>query len=346
MSEPALDLAVATERPSRPAGRRLGRSPSLVVGVVLVTFFALLALAAPWIAGDPNRALDPIAGKRLPPGSVRIQLDLAGDRGSRLAESAVRQGDRLVVEWNGRQRSYRASEIANLEPDGSPPPPRRFLLGTDRFSRDVWARVLHGGRVSLSIGLLSMLVAVVAGALVGTVAGMSNEWVDNVLMRITDACLAIPRIFLVLLLVALFDPGVVALVVVIGGTSWMVAARLVRAEILSLRQRSFVTAARGLGAGPLRLALVHLLPNALTPLAVYAGVLVGGVILLESALSFLGLGVPQPTPSWGAMLDEGRRQLSAWWMTTMPGLALVGTVIGFHLLSDGLRDLLDPRDRR
>lgn len=350
MNAPLLELEGALDRPARGVGRQfghhLGRSPALAVGSVLVALFSLLALAAPWLAGDPNEAFDPVAGKLLPPGSVRVPLELADGRGGRLVESAERRGDQMVAVWRGEPRTWDASEIANLEPDGGPPPPRRFLLGTDRFSRDVWARVLHGGRVSLSIGLLAMLFATLAGALVGTVAGMANEWVDNALMRLTDACLAIPRIFLLVLLVAFFRPGVVALVLVIGATNWMAAARLVRAEILSLRERPFVAAARGLGAGPLRLAFVHLLPNALTPLAVYAGTIVGGVILLESALSFLGLGVPQPTPSWGAMLDEGGDHLGAWWLTTMPGLALVATVIAFNLLSDGLRDLLDPRDRR
>lgn len=350
MSDPLTDLELAEARRRRAAGplaRRLGRRPSLVIGALLVALFCVASLFAPQLAGvDPDAQPDAVAGKHLPPWSRRVPLVFRNGR-SLLAESAERRGGEVIVERLGRQQTYPAAEIANLPPDGGVPEPRLFPLGSDRFSRDLWSRLLYGGRVSLAIGLLSVVIALGLGTLIGAVAGMASGVVDGALMRFTDACLAIPRIFLLLLLGALFDPGLAALVVAIGATTWMPVARLVRGELLSLRERSFVTAARGLGAGPLRLAVVHLLPNALTPVAVYAGVLIGGVILLESALSFLGFGVQQPTPSWGEMIARGfDDRLAGWWVTTMPGLALVVTVVGFNLLSDGLRDLLDPHERR
>jgi len=354
MNGPLAPTAPAAGAPRVPLARRLGRglrsgfarSTSLTVGSALVALFTVAAVAAPWLAGvAPGEQFDAVAGRLLPPGSSRVPLVFADGR-SLLAERIERSGDAVSVERLGRTETYAAASLANLPPEGTPPA-RLFVLGTDRFGRDVWARLLYGGRVSLAIGLLSVLVALVIGTLIGLVAGTSNEWVDNALMRFTDACLAVPRLFLLILLVALFRPGLASLVLVIGGTTWMPVARLVRGEILSLRERGFVDAARGLGAGPLRLAFVHLLPNALTPLAVYGGLLIGGVILLEAALSFIGQGVKPPTPSWGAMINEGNElRLAGWWVATFPGLALVATVVAFNLLSDGLRDLLDPHQRR
>jgi len=162
-------------------------------------------------------------------------------------------------------------------------------------------------------------------------------------MRAVDAALALPRLFLILALVALLHPGLVAIVLILGGTSWMQISRLVRAEILSLKERDFVVAARAIGQTPLRILTRHLLPNALTPVLVQVGLLVGDVILAESTLSFLGLGVPPPVPSWGNLIADGSdRLLQAWWLATFPGLAIVLTVVAFNLLADGLRDALDP----
>jgi peptide/nickel transport system permease protein len=224
------------------------------------------------------------------------------------------------------------------------PEARRFPLGSDRFGRDLWARLVYGARVSLAVALLAVLLAALLGTAVGAAAAMGGELVDSLLMRLVDALLAVPRIFLLLVLVAFFSPGTGALVAIIGLTTWTMVARLVRAEVLALQEREFVIAARALGAHPLRVLFVHLLPNALTSLVVMSGLMVGLVVLLESSLSFLELGIQPPTPSWGNMIAESHdRLIATWWVPTFPGIAIVLTVLGFNLLADGLRDALDPR---
>ncbi|MFO7654542.1 MAG: ABC transporter permease [Candidatus Krumholzibacteriia bacterium] len=217
-------------------------------------------------------------------------------------------------------------------------------LGTDALGRDVLQRLVHGARVSLAVGGVSVLVAVLAGTLVGLAAGLGPRWLESVLMRATDVLLAFPRIFLVLLLVALSRPSLLLVMVVLGLTGWMPVARLVRGEVLALREREFVTAARGLGLTSLQVAWRHLLPNLLPLLALTAALRVGEAVLMEAFLSFLGLGAQEPTVSWGAMIEQGRPFLvEGWWIATFPGLALVAAVVSFNLLGDGLRDLWDPR---
>lgn len=224
------------------------------------------------------------------------------------------------------------------------PPSPAHPLGTDQLSRDILARVLHGSRVSLLAGWLSALVAVTLGVAVGLVAGSGPRWLDRILMTVTDACLAFPRVFLVLLLVSLTRPSLVLTMLVIGLTGWMGVARLVRAETLSLREREFVAAARGLGLSRLQVGLRHILPSLWPTIIVAATLRVGSAILTESFLSFLGLGAQEPTVSWGAMIQTGRPVLlDAWWVATFPGLALAIVVVGCNLLGDGLRGRLDPR---
>lgn len=216
-------------------------------------------------------------------------------------------------------------------------------LGTDVHGRDILARLIHGSRVSLLVGWISVLVAVALGTAVGISAGLGPRWLDNILMRTTDVFLAFPRIFLVLLLISLTSPSLLLVMMVLGLTGWMGVARLVRAEALSLRERDFVRAARGLGLTPARIAWRHVLPNLLPTVLVTASLRVGGAILTESFLSFLGLGAQEPVISWGAMIQQGRQHLlDAWWITTFPGLAIVVTVIGYNLLGDELRRRLDP----
>ncbi|MFH1842073.1 MAG: ABC transporter permease [bacterium] len=224
------------------------------------------------------------------------------------------------------------------------PPGRDHLLGTDQLGRDVLVRLIHGSRVSLLVGWISVLAAVVCGSLVGLAAGLGPAWADRVLMSITDLFLAFPRIFLVLLLVSLTSPSLPLVMAVIGLTGWMSVARLVRAETLGLKERDFVAAARGLGIHDITLAGRHILPNVLPTIIVAATLRVGNAILLESVLSFLGLGAQEPTVTWGAMIDQGRKcLLEGWWLSTFPGLAIAVTVIGYNLLGDGLRGALDPR---
>jgi peptide/nickel transport system permease protein len=225
------------------------------------------------------------------------------------------------------------------------PPSARFLLGTDPYGRDVWSRLAYGARISLSIGALAMLVAVTLGALVGSIAGYFRGWVDTTLMRLVDVALAIPRIFVFLMVVALWDRAALwVLVLLIGLTGWFATSRLVRAEVLSLREREFVAAAAALGAGPTRVIFRHVLPNVAAPIIVSAALGIGNVMLLEAGLSFLGMGVASPTPSWGNMIADSWLKMSvAPWSATFPGLAISLVVMALNAVGDALRDALDPR---
>ncbi len=217
-------------------------------------------------------------------------------------------------------------------------------LGTDALGRDVLARLLYGARVSLWVGFVAVGLSVCIGLILGLTAGYFGGIVDELLMRLVDIMLCFPSFFLILAVIAILEPSLTNIMIVIGLTSWMSVARLVRAEALSLRKRDFIQAARLSGASHLRILLVHVLPNALAPVLVAATLGVAGAILTESALSFLGLGVQPPTPSWGNMLMEGKDALEiAPWLSIFPGLAILFTVLGYNLLGESLRDLFDPK---
>jgi peptide/nickel transport system permease protein len=225
------------------------------------------------------------------------------------------------------------------------PPGPAHPMGTDDLGREVFARVLYGGRVSLLIGLASAAVAVLAGTLVGAVAGYFGGWVDDVLMRTTELFQVIPRFLLAIVVVALFGTGSLRLVLVIGLLSWPATARIMRAQFMVLRREEFVLAAQMAGAGPVRIILRHALPNVAPYLLVSVTLQTGSAILVESFLSFLGLG-DAATPSWGLLLQQAQIYLrSAWWMATFPGLALSATILGLNLLSDGVEGwfLVKPR---
>lgn len=223
-------------------------------------------------------------------------------------------------------------------------PCAEFPLGTDRLGRDVLSRLLYGGRVSLWVGFVAVGISISIGALLGLVSGYFGGLVDEIVMRFVDIMLCFPSFFLILAVVAFLEPSLFNIMVVIGLTSWMGVARLVRAETLTLREREFVSAARLAGTSTWRIMTRHILPNAMAPVTISAILDIGGAILIESGLSFLGLGVQPPQASWGNMLMDGKSVIEeASWLSLFPGLAILITVLGYNLLGESLRDFLDPR---
>jgi peptide/nickel transport system permease protein len=223
-------------------------------------------------------------------------------------------------------------------------PSARHLLGTDDLGRDVLSRMIFGARISLAVGFVSVGIAVFIGTTLGACAGFFGGIVDSLVMRFVDIMLCFPSTFLILTVIAFIGPSIWNVMFVIGVTGWMGVCRLVRAEFLSLRERDFVVAARALGAGDARLIFRHILPNAMAPVLVAAVLGVAGAILTESGLSFLGLGVQPPTPSWGNILTAGKDNIDvAWWLSFFPGIAITVTMLGYNMLGEGLRDALDPR---
>ncbi|MDR2162082.1 MAG: ABC transporter permease [Desulfovibrio sp.] len=223
-------------------------------------------------------------------------------------------------------------------------PSAGHFLGTDALGRDLFSRMLYGARVSLWVGFVSVGISLAIGITLGLAAGYFRGLVDECVMRFVDVMLCFPSFFLILAVVAFLEPSLTNIMAVIGLTSWMNAARLVRAETLSLREREFVHAARLCGASSLSILLRHILPNAIAPIPVMATLGVAGAILIESSLSFLGIGVQYPLPSWGNILLEGKQTLEiAWWLSLFPGLAILLTVLSYNLLGESLRDIFDPR---
>ena len=315
----------------------------VLTGLAMVATVVLLALAP--TPHDPRAQIDPGNSLFRPPGTSLIEI--------RLADGDVLLADRVTAGAEGQLTVFRrrgddniaAAEVLNLPPPEAPGDwdRRLFLLGTDHLGRDVLSRLISGARVSLKIGLLAVGLALSLGLFVGLVAAMAGGWVDALLMRIVDALLSVPQLFLIVTLATVFEPSQRMVILFLGGTLWMPISRLVRAEVLSVQERDFVLAARGLGVSRLRLALGHLLPNALTPVLVQATLAVGAVILAEAALAYLSIGIEPGTPTWGQMIDDGGNNLDlGWWMTAFPGFAIAWTVIAFNLLGDGLREWLDP----
>jgi peptide/nickel transport system permease protein len=326
-------MAESTTRRPRWTAHLAATGPRrLRVGLLLLTSLLLVCSLGPRWGADPSTILDPRVAGLLPPGSSRIVVERR-DGSTLAAESVRREGNVVVALRGGAEERLPAGDIVAIRATS-------YWLGTDTLGRDVLARLLHGGRVSLAVGGLALFVAVFIGVAVGMAAGLAGRTIDAVLMRLVDALLAVPMLFLLILLAALFRPSVFTLVAVLGFSSWMGVARLVRGQVLSLKSRDFVLGARAVGSGPLRIAFIHLLPNVAAPLAQDAALRLGDLILVEAALSFLGLGVQPPLASWGGMVAQGEELvMGGWWVSLFPGACIAATVIAAALIADGLGDL-------
>lgn len=227
------------------------------------------------------------------------------------------------------------------------PPSLKHPLGTDLLGRDVLSRMIYASRISLEVSLVAVGISLIIGTFLGSLAGYFGGIIDQIISRFIDIMLCFPTIFLILAMIAYLEPSILTIMIVIGATSWMSIARLVRAEILSLKERDFILIAKVYGAGTFRIIFKHLLPNTLPPILVSASLGLGQAILIESALSFLGIGVQPPIPSWGNILIEGKETLEiAWWLSIFPGLAILITVLAFTLLGETLQEILSPKKEK
>lgn len=298
----------------------------LRVGLSLVFVITLAVLAGPWVAG-PGPAADPVHGAMKPPGALLWTVTDTSGR-SWTSTDLERTGNSVLLA-SGRVR-VAAEDVAEVRSG-------RSWLGTDRFGRDVLRQLLIGGRTTLAVASLGTLVALLLGGAVGMTAGAAGGWLDGALMRVVDALLAFPMLLFLVLASAVLEPGPGTLLVLLGATSWMGLARLVRGQILALRERPFVLAARLCGTPWHRMWRWHYLPSVRGPVSQDLALRLGELILAESTLSYLGLGMPASHPTWGWMVADGLRvMLDAWWLAAVPGLAIVSVVVGLALIGDGL----------
>ncbi len=265
------------------------------------------------------------------------------------------EGDQVIYRQGIRTKSISITELAgtgktHAMAGGEKQPDfvisRIFMFGTDQYGRDILSRVIYGSKISLSIGFLVVLISVSLGTIIGVSSGYFGGWVDATMMRIVDILIAFPALFLILIIIATFGNSIYLIVITLSFTGWMGVARIVRSQVLSLKEQEFILAAQSLGLSNMRIIFRHLAQNTLTPVIIAATLRIGSIILTEAGLSFLGLGVQPPTPSWGNIINEGRDSLlNYWWISTFPGIAILTTVVCFNLIGDGVRDALDPRMR-
>ena len=224
-------------------------------------------------------------------------------------------------------------------------PSLTHVFGTDDLGRDVFTRMIFGARISLAVGFISVFIILVIGTFLGIVSGYYGGKIDYIIMRFTDIVLCFPTFFLIILVIAFIEPNIYNVMIVIGVTSWPGLARLVRAEVLSLKEREFILVSKMMAISNIKIFFVHILPNIISPLMVYSSLAIGGAILTESALSFLGLGVQPPMPSWGQILTSGKDYIyMAWWLSLFPGIAILITVLAFNLVGEAIRDIFDPKE--
>ncbi len=310
----------------------MSRSRRLRIGVTGLGLLVALCMLGPLLL-PAAPGIDPAHAALLPPGTAVTEVTV--DDGRTLVSPSVRfEGDTVIVDGPRRSATVSRNEVAAIRAT-------RFWLGSDRFGRDVLAQLMAGGRISISVAALAVLIALLVGTTVGLTAATGGAVVDAVLMRLVDALMAFPVLFLLILLATLFRPGPLVLVTVLGMTSWMGLARLVRGQVLSLRGRTFVLAARAAGASPRRIWRTHYVPNLSGPLSQDTALRLGDLVLAEATLSYLGLGIPPDIPTWGAMVAQGHRvMVDGWWLATLPGFAIAALVISLALIGDGIQERL------
>ena len=316
--------------------RRLIRKKSALFGLVIILLLVFVAVLAPLLAPHDRNLIYKRANLIPPAGFVKQGTGTRWDPSQpifSLDEAAVDK----EMGVNGRK------EYMSPKPwvDGK----FYYLLGTDQAGRDILSRLIYGARISLIVGIVAEIINVLLGVAVGASAGFYGGRLDNWLMRLTDIFFAFPSLLLAIALLAVLQkPGLWSIFIALGVSGWTPTARIVRGQVLAVKENEFIQAARAQGASDFRLIFTHIMPNSLAPIIVVTTLGIAGNILGEAGLSFLGLGVQAPEPSWGNMLAEGRSSIdTAWWVSLLPGLCIVFTVLGFNLLGDGLRDALDPR---
>jgi len=321
--------------------KRFKRNPIALAGFCVVCLLAFIALFADFIANNRPYYLE-YHGKTYFP--IFRSYIVAAKLGQWPAELLNVDFKKLEgVKAIFPPIPYRPSNINLLEP--LEPPSTRHWFGTDKLGRDVMAGMIHGSRISLSIGFVAVGIAVVIGVVLGAIAGYFGSWVDLVISRFFEIMLSIPTFFLLITIAALLPPSLYLTMVIIGATSWVGIARFTRNEFLKIRNLDYVTSAIALGVSNRKVMFRHILPNALAPVIVSVVLGVAGAILVESSLSFLGIGVPAELVTWGSILQEASSTTFAWWLAVFPGFAIFITVLAYYLVGEGLREVLDPRLR-
>jgi peptide/nickel transport system permease protein len=313
------------------------RPTRFAVGATGLAAIVLACVFGPLVTGHGPPA-DPARAALLPPGTS-VQVITTGEGRTYVSPRVEIGAETATVGGKVRDVTLDRAGIATIEES-------RFWLGSDRFGRDVLHRLLIGGRISLAVAALAGCIALVVGVGCGLAAATGGRWLDAALMRTVDGLLAFPVLFLLILVATLFRPGPAVLVGVLGLTSWMGLSRLVRGQVLSMRNRPFILAARAAGSPPLRIWRAHYLPNLAGPVSQDTALRLGDLVLAEATLSFLGLGIPPEIPTWGAMVAQGHRvMIDGWWLATLPGLAIAALVISLALVGDGIQERLAARGR-